>query len=57
MLSGILEKEGFEVERGVAGHETAFLARKNPINRGRPLHSLQNMMPFPDWAMDAATIL
>ncbi|MGA5692990.1 M20 family metallopeptidase [Cytobacillus pseudoceanisediminis] len=28
LLSGILEKEGFEVERAVAGHETAFLARK-----------------------------
>ncbi|MEK3857106.1 M20 family metallopeptidase [Cytobacillus sp. FSL H8-0458] len=34
LLSGILEKEGFEVERGVAGHETAFLARKKSDKPG-----------------------
>lgn len=34
LLSGILEKEGFEVERAVAGHETAFLARKKSDKPG-----------------------
>ncbi|MBN8201600.1 M20 family metallopeptidase [Bacillus sp. NTK034] len=34
LLSGILEKEGFEVERAVAGHETAFLARKKSDRPG-----------------------
>lgn len=34
LLSGILEKEGFEVERAVAGHETAFLARKKSEKPG-----------------------
>jgi amidohydrolase len=34
LLSGILEKEGFEVERSVAGHETAFLARKKSDKPG-----------------------
>lgn len=34
LLSGILEKEGFEVERAVAGHETAFLARKKSAKPG-----------------------
>lgn len=34
MLSGILEKEGFEVDRAVAGHETAFLARKKSDKPG-----------------------
>ncbi|KON86338.1 amidohydrolase [Sporosarcina globispora] len=34
LLAGILEKEGFEVERAVAGHETAFLARKKSDKPG-----------------------
>ncbi|MCM3704360.1 MULTISPECIES: M20 family metallopeptidase [Cytobacillus] len=34
LLSGILEKEGFEVDRAVAGHETAFLARKKSDKPG-----------------------
>ncbi|WP_282172890.1 M20 family metallopeptidase [Cytobacillus firmus] len=34
LLSGILEKEGFEVERAVAGHETAFLARRKSAKPG-----------------------
>lgn len=34
MLAGILEKEGFEVDRAVAGHETAFLARKKSVKPG-----------------------
>lgn len=34
LLSGILEKEGYEVERAVAGHETAFLARKKSDKPG-----------------------
>ncbi|MGV3263818.1 M20 family metallopeptidase [Cytobacillus pseudoceanisediminis] len=34
LLSGILEKKGFEVERAVAGHETAFLARKKSDKPG-----------------------
>lgn len=34
LLSGILEQEGFDVERAVAGHETAFLARKKSAKPG-----------------------
>ncbi|KEZ47953.1 M20 family metallopeptidase [Metabacillus indicus] len=35
LLSDLLEAEGFTVERGVAGHETAFLARmKSPLKNG-----------------------
>ncbi|MCP1160458.1 M20 family metallopeptidase [Bacillus infantis] len=34
LLSGILEEEGFEVERAVAGHETAFAARKKSSKPG-----------------------
>ncbi|MGD7022950.1 M20 family metallopeptidase [Rossellomorea vietnamensis] len=34
LLSDILEEEGFEVERAVAGHETAFLARKKSEKAG-----------------------
>ena len=33
-LTNILEKEGFEVERSVAGHETAFVARKSSLKEG-----------------------
>ncbi|SFE37851.1 amidohydrolase [Bacillus sp. OV194] len=34
LLASLLEKEGFQVERGVAGHETAFVARKRSILDG-----------------------
>ncbi|MGD6966492.1 M20 family metallopeptidase [Rossellomorea vietnamensis] len=34
LLSDILEEEGFTVERAVAGHETAFLARKKSEKAG-----------------------
>ncbi|WP_409252317.1 M20 family metallopeptidase [Bacillus sp. SCS-153A] len=34
LLSGILEEEGFQVERAVAGHETSFLARKKSETPG-----------------------
>jgi amidohydrolase len=34
LLSSFLEKHGFTVERGVAGHETAFLARKKSDKPG-----------------------
>ncbi|MCK6256054.1 M20 family metallopeptidase [Fictibacillus sp. KIGAM418] len=34
LLTSLLEKEGFQVERGVAGHETAFVARKRSILDG-----------------------
>ncbi|WP_160679053.1 M20 family metallopeptidase [Clostridium sp. C8-1-8] len=34
LLSDTLAKEGFEVENGVAGHETAFIARKKSVKAG-----------------------
>ncbi len=34
LLSGILEEAGFEVTRGVAGHETGFVARKGAARPG-----------------------
>ncbi|UZJ78019.1 M20 family metallopeptidase [Fictibacillus sp. KU28468] len=34
LLTSLLEKEGFQIERGVAGHETAFVARKRSILDG-----------------------
>lgn len=34
LLTNLLEKEGFSVERGVAGHETSFVARKRAILDG-----------------------
>ncbi|WP_456272989.1 M20 family metallopeptidase [Bacillus sp. AK031] len=34
LLTGILEEEGFQVERAVAGHETAFLARRKSEKQG-----------------------
>lgn len=36
LLSDLLEAEGFTVERGVAGHETAFLARKKSSVKSGP---------------------
>jgi amidohydrolase len=34
LLSDTLAKEGFEVENGVAGHETAFIAKKKSVKAG-----------------------
>ncbi|MDN4075563.1 M20 family metallopeptidase [Fictibacillus terranigra] len=34
LLASLLQKEGFQVERGVAGHETAFVARKRSVLDG-----------------------
>ncbi|WP_307257900.1 M20 family metallopeptidase [Oikeobacillus pervagus] len=34
LLIDLLEKEGFTVEKAVAGHETAFLARKKSAKKG-----------------------
>jgi amidohydrolase len=34
LLMGILKKAGFEVENSVAGHETAFVARKKALKKG-----------------------
>jgi amidohydrolase len=36
LLSELLESEGFIVERGVAGHETSFLARKKSVEKEGP---------------------
>jgi amidohydrolase len=37
LLSDLLQSEGFSVERGVAGHETAFLARKKSALKNGPV--------------------
>ncbi|MEK4149519.1 M20 family metallopeptidase [Robertmurraya sp. FSL W8-0741] len=34
LLTEILEKEGFEIEKAVAGHETSFVARKKSLKPG-----------------------
>ncbi|MGN7176025.1 amidohydrolase [Paenibacillus sp. FSL R5-0490] len=47
LLSGILEKEGFEVERAVAGHETAFLARKKSAKPGSSIAFLAEYDALP----------
>jgi amidohydrolase len=37
LLADLLQSEGFSVERGVAGHETAFLARKKSELKSGPV--------------------
>jgi metal-dependent amidase/aminoacylase/carboxypeptidase family protein len=50
-LSQFLEKQGFEVVRGVGGVKTAFLARPSgrPRKTGRLSPSLLNTTPCPEW--------
>lgn len=40
LLADLLQSEGFSVERGVAGHETAFLARKKSALKSGPVIAL-----------------
>ncbi|MCM3597606.1 M20 family metallopeptidase [Metabacillus idriensis] len=37
LLADLLQSEGFSVERGVAGHKTAFLARKKSASKNGPV--------------------
>lgn len=47
LLADLLEKEGFRVERGVAGHETAFLARKKSGKPGASIGFLAEYDALP----------
>ena len=51
-LTGVLEKEGFKIERGVAGIPTAWVAS---WGSGKPVISLGSVLPFAS-AVQAATI-
>ncbi|MBY7141532.1 M20 family metallopeptidase [Virgibacillus sp. NKC19-3] len=47
-LIRILEEEGFHVEKGVAGHETAFLAKKKGKKDGRSIGFLAEYDALPE---------
>lgn len=47
-LTSILEKEGFHIEKGVAGHETAFLAKKKGQKDGRTIGFLAEYDALPE---------
>lgn len=48
LLTDILQAEGFEVEKGVAGHETAFLAKKKGKKDGRTIGFLAEYDALPE---------
>ncbi|WP_164215660.1 M20 family metallopeptidase [Virgibacillus sp. YIM 98842] len=48
LLTDILQAEGFEVEKGVAGHETAFLAKKKGKKEGRTIGFLAEYDALPE---------
>ncbi|MBP1971076.1 amidohydrolase [Virgibacillus natechei] len=47
-LTSILEDEGFHIEKGVAGHETAFLAKKKGQKDGRTIGFLAEYDALPE---------
>lgn len=56
LLENYLEEQGFAVERGVGGLDTAFRAVYEQGQGGRPLDFWQSTMPWRPSAMAAATI-
>ena len=55
-LTGWLEKEGFTVERGIAGMDTAFRAVWKHGEGGPNIGCSASTMLWPVWATPAATI-